>query len=89
MTEVDLKDEAGIGVDPALEAFLCHFLTFVSAFLHAPAVYLIKNSWPCTFTMLLILPARTQGKIICLEPVKFHKLGRPLILVGDSDDKHS
>ena len=51
VTEVDLQNEAGIGVDPALEAFLCHFLTFVSAFLHAAAVHFVKNAWPCTFTV--------------------------------------
>jgi hypothetical protein len=43
VTDVDLEDEAGIGVDPALEVFLYHFLTFVSTFLHAAAVHLIKN----------------------------------------------
>jgi len=51
VTEVNLQDKAGIGVDPAVEAFLCHFLTFVCIFLHAAAVHLIKYPWPCTFTI--------------------------------------
>ena len=93
VTEVDSQDEAvGRGWPTSRSIFvsisdicICIPPCCCSSFhQESLALYLY-----CSLTMLLILPARTQGKLICSECVKFRKLGRPLILVSDPDDKHS